>query len=211
VRRITLDPRHPDAAALAPAVEEIRLGGVVALPTDTLYALAADPRSAAAVGRVLTIKGRSAVQTIALIAADVAQVEALVDLTPAGTTLAARFWPGPLTLVCPARATLAPAVVGPGGGVGIRVPAHGVAREFAAACGHAVTATSANLGGRPPTADPDIVASSLPEVGVLIDAGLSPGGAPSTIVDLTGPAPVLIRAGAVPWDRVLESLRDDAI
>jgi L-threonylcarbamoyladenylate synthase len=211
VRRITLDPRHLNPAALAPAVEEIRLGGVVAFPTDTLYGLAADPRSAAAVDGVLRIKGRDRAHTIALIAADVAQIEALVDLTPAGTRLAARFWPGPLTLVCPARAMLAPAVVGPSGGVGVRVPAHRVARELAAACGHALTATSANLSGQSPTADPDLVASSLPEVAVLIDAGLSPGGPASTIVDLTGVAPILVRAGAVPWERVLESLVDDAI
>ena len=93
-----------------------------------------------------------------------------------------------------------------GGTVAIRVPDQPIARALAAAADCPVTSTSANPSGLPPTADPDEVARALPAIDVLIDGGVTPGGAPSTIVDATGSQPVLIRAGAIAWERVLESL-----
>jgi L-threonylcarbamoyladenylate synthase len=188
------------------AAEALRRGLVVAYPTDTLYGLAVDPTNAAAVARLFALKGRALDRAIPLIAADADQVRAWTRLTPLAERLASAFWPGPLTLVLEAARAIDDRVLGDGRTVAIRVPDQTVARALAAAAECPVTSTSANPSGQPPTADPDEVARSLPAVDVLIDGGLTPGGAPSTIVDATGNRPVLIRAGAIAWERVLESL-----
>ena len=119
--------------------------------------------------------------------------------------LASRFWPGPLTLIIEAAADIVPLVRAGGASVAVRVPDHGVARLLAAACGCAITSTSANLSGQPaPDTAGAIAAPLCDRLDVLLDAGPTAGGAPSTIVDATGSAPVLVREGVVPWTRVLE-------
>jgi L-threonylcarbamoyladenylate synthase len=204
MKRIVVRLAEPLEAQLDGAVAAIRAGLVVAYPTDTLYGLAADPRSAGAVDRVLALKGRDAAQTIALVAADIAQVDEIALLTPMARHVVKKWWPGPLTVLVRAKAGLAPTTVGEGGLVGVRIPDHPVALALTRAFGHAVTATSANRSGRPATASPDVVVAELPNVDVLVDAGPSPGGPPSTLVDLSGDVPRLLRAGATPFDRVLE-------
>jgi L-threonylcarbamoyladenylate synthase len=204
VTRVTV-PGNRDAAVRA-AVDAMRRGLVVAYPTDTLYGLAVDPANHEAVTRLFALKGRALGHAVPLIAADAAQVRACARLTPLAERLALAFWPGPLTLVLEATSGIDDRVLGNGGTVAIRVPDHMVARALAAAAEGPVTSTSANPSGQPPTADPDEVARSLPAVDVLIDGGMAPGGAPSTIVDATGNRPVLIRSGAIAWERVLEFL-----
>jgi len=201
MRRVFVDPEAPQRDALDEAAKWIRNGGLVALPTDTLYGLAADPFRPDAVARVFRAKGRDAGNALPVIAADMEQIAArLGPLSPAAERLAAKFWPGPLTLLIPAPAALAREVTGGTGRVGVRVPAHSIARAICRASDRPITATSANRSGHPPTADPDEVERTLGEdVDLLIDAGPTRGGAPSTIVDVTGPAPQLVRAGAVPW------------
>jgi L-threonylcarbamoyladenylate synthase len=195
------------AAALGAAVAALGRGGVVAYPTETFYGLGADPRSDEAVARVFAAKHRPADQLLPLIAADTAQVAGIGEMTPLAERLAARWWPGPLTLVIPASRTLSAAVHLSTGKVAVRVPDHAIARALAAAAGHALTSTSANISGQPPLATADEVASMLSDsIDVLIDGGRTPGGRPSTIVDVTGGAPELIREGAVAWERVLEFL-----
>jgi L-threonylcarbamoyladenylate synthase len=202
--RLVVRPVESLEPQLADAVAVIRRGGVVAFPTDTLYGLAADPRSTVAVDRVVALKGRASSQTIALVAADRAQVERISALTMMARHAAAEFWPGPLTVLVRSKPGLAPSTIGPDGLVGVRVPDHDVALALARACGHALTATSANRSGQPATADPDEVAAALPDLDLLLDAGRAPGGPPSTLVDLSGDVPRLVRAGAIPWERVLE-------
>lgn len=204
MRRVFVDPQAPQRDALQEAAKWIRNGGLVALPTDTLYGLAADPFRADAVARLFAVKGRSATQALPLIAADVEQIVTHIGpLSAVGQRLAQRFWPGPLTLLLPAPVAIAAAVTGGTGRVGVRVPAHDIARAICRSAGRPVTATSANRSGQPPTADPDEVERSLGrEVDLLIDAGPTPGGAPSTIVDVTGPAPELVREGAIAWDEI---------
>lgn len=174
------------------------------MPTDTLYGLAADPFSRVAVERVFSVKDRSAERALPLVAASAAQVRRhLGELSALGERLAARFWPGPLTLVVAAPPTLAPGVASDLLRVGVRVPAHDVTRALCEACGIPLTATSANISGQPATRDADVVCASLNgRIELVIDAGWTPGGAPSTIVDVTGPRPELIRAGAISWDVV---------
>jgi L-threonylcarbamoyladenylate synthase len=193
-------------AAVQAAVEAMRRGLVVAYPTDTLYGLAVDPANSGAVTKLFALKGRDLARAIPLIAADLSQVRAWTTMTPLAERLAAAFWPGPLTLVLRATVSMDARVLAEGGTVAIRMPDQTVARALAAAADCPVTSTSANPSGQPPTADPDEVARALPAVDVLIDGGLTAGGPPSTIVDATGSQPVLIRAGAIAWERVLESV-----
>ena len=207
--RVPVDAVDPDTAAIERVASLIRAGGVVAMPTETLYGLAADPYSSPAVRRVFAAKGRLPDLALPLVAADGAQVtRCLGDLPPTGWVLADAFWPGPLTLVIAASPQLAPEVVAGGGTVGVRVPAHAVTRALAAACGHPLTATSANRSGQPATQDPEEVRRQIGDhLDALLDAGTTPGGLPSTIVDVTGPDPVLVRAGAVAWEEIQRCLQ----
>jgi L-threonylcarbamoyladenylate synthase len=204
MRRVFVDPSAPQSDAIQEAATWIGTGGVIALPTDTLYGLAADPFNAASVGRVFEVKGRSADQALPLIAADAVQVrEHLGGLAAIASRLAERYWPGPLTLVVPAPPGVARAVTGGTGRVGVRVPANDVARAVCARLGRPITATSANLSGEPATAEPDEVERALGDrIDLLLDAGRTPGGVPSTIVDVTQARPQLVRLGAVSWSEI---------
>jgi len=209
VLRLVVDSTAPDPAILARAAGAIRAGGIVVVPTDTLYGLAADPFSAQAVRRLFSIKDRALDRALPLMAADVAQIVAqLGELSPLAQVLAKRFWPGPLTLLVPAPATMADEVSGGTGRVGVRVPAHAVARGVCRASGSVLTATSANLSGRQPTGDPEVVVASLgADVDIVLDAGTTRGGLPSTIVDVSALEPRLVRRGVIPWETVVSCLR----
>ncbi len=198
---------------LASAADWLKRGRIVAFATDTFYGLAVDPASAAAVQRLFDLKGRDAGAALPLVAASTPQVERLCGrLGPASARLAERFWPGPLSIVLDAPAQIVPGVHAGRGAIAIRVPAHAVARSLCEAFGGPLTATSANRSGEPPArtvADLGVLAGD-PHVLVLDsgDAGGAPGGAPSTIVDVRGPRPILLREGAIAWNRVLESLQE---
>jgi L-threonylcarbamoyladenylate synthase len=198
----------PEEAVIARAADVLRRGGVVAYPTDTLYGLAVDPRRDDAVARLYAAKGRDASTAVPLIAASLGQAQGAAIFGERELLLARRFWPGPLTIVMPARSGIAATVLGSGTTVALRVPSHAVARALAAAFGFCITATSANRSGHPPAVTGADVAGSLESaIDVLLDAGSVPGGLPSTIVEIGATGPRLLRAGAVAWDRVLESLK----
>ena len=213
MRRVFVDREAPQRDAIQEAAKWILRSGLVALPTDTLYGLAADPFSAIAIARVFTVKGRAAERALPLIAAGTSQVTAhLGELSDAARHLAERFWPGPLTLLVPAPVALARDVTGGTGKVGVRVPADAIARAICAEADRPITATSANISGEPATADPDEVERSLGDrLDLLIDAGVTRGGAPSTIVDVTGADVALVRAGAISWDDIQAWLRNAPI
>ena len=196
----------PDPAAIREAADCIRRGLVVAYPTDTLYGLAVDPRNAAAVRRLYALKGRAETSALTLIAGGMGQVREAGELTATAERLAARWWPGPLTLVVHARAVLTRDVLAGGTTVGIRVPDHAVAIALAREAGFAITATSANRSGMPAATTAAALAEALPEVDGIVDAGPVRGGAPSTLVDTTREPLTLLRDGAVAWSKVLESL-----
>jgi L-threonylcarbamoyladenylate synthase len=203
---LSIDPRDPDPAVIREAGDLIRDGLVVAYPTDTLYGLAVDPRNAGAVRRLFDLKGRPESSALTLIAADLDQVRAAGEMTVAAERLAARWWPGPLTIAIRAGSSLTPEALAGGRTVAVRVPDHRVAAALARDAGFCVTATSANRSGAAAAASPEAVAAALPDVDAILDAGPAPGGLPSTIVDASEGAVTLVRAGAVPWDRVLRSL-----
>src|SRR5687767_3034929 len=187
------------------AVDVLKSGGVVAYPTDTFYGLAVDPRNPVAVGRLFALKGRDASKPSPLIACSLDQAELAVVFGVPSRALASAFWPGPLSIVLPARSLICVEVLGGGTTAAVRVPADDIARRLAEELGFCITATSANLSGSPPARsvaeiDPVVRAG----VGYVVDAGTAPGGEPSTIVDLTTDVPRLVRAGAVAWSRVLD-------
>jgi L-threonylcarbamoyladenylate synthase len=195
-----------DGALIERAAEMIRAGLVVAYPTDTLYGLAVDPRNAEAVRRLFALKGRPETSALTLIAAGREQVMACAEMSAHGERLAAHFWPGPLTVVLRATAAVAVDALAGGTTVGVRVPAHPVAIALARAAGVCITATSANRSGMPPATTADGVAAALPGIDAIVDGGPARGGPPSTIVDASQRDVTLIRAGAVPFERVLHSL-----
>ena len=205
MRRV-VDPDRPAGAVIAEAADVLRRGGIVAYPTDTLYGLAVDPRNDIAVGRLFALKGRDAAGAIALIAADASQAEHAGRFGAVERRLAAVFWPGPLTIVVRAGASFSERLA-PRGTIGVRVPAHAVARALAAALGECITATSANpSGAAPPTSPDDVQHAFAGGIDLLLDAGPAPGGAPSSVVEVVESRVTLHRAGAIAWERVLESV-----
>lgn len=204
---LRVDARSPDLAVIREAAQMIRDGLVIAYPTDTMYGLAVDPRNADAVQRLYALKGRPESSALTLIAADLGQAQAAGQMTATAARLASRWWPGPLTIVVPARATLAREILAGGTTVGIRVPDHDVAIALARETGFCVTATSANRSGATAASSAAAILDALPDVDAIVDAGPSRGGAPSTIVNAANRDVMLVRAGAVAWERVLESLQ----
>ncbi len=197
-RVLRVDRDAPDGEAIRAAAEVIRDGGLVAFPTETLYGIAADPWSEAAVARLLAAKGRPEGKGVPVIVADLAAASRLASEIPEpARALAERHWPGPLTIVVPARATL-PRGVAPDG-VALRRSSCALAESLARAAGGAVTATSANRSGDPtPPLDPRRILEQIGErIDLLLDAGPLPESAASTIVDARVTPPRLLRRGPV--------------
>jgi L-threonylcarbamoyladenylate synthase len=191
-------------ALLAREVERLgailRAGGVVAYPTETFYGLGALARDAAALARLASAKGRPEGKPLPLVVADEAMAEEVAVMGPVARRLAGRFWPGPLTLVLPARAGLPLPITGGTGTVGLRVPGSEVARALCRAAGGPIVSTSANPAGAPPPAsvaalDPALAA----RIDGVLDAGATPGGRPSTVVAVEGERLALLRDGAIPF------------
>jgi tRNA threonylcarbamoyl adenosine modification protein (Sua5/YciO/YrdC/YwlC family) len=188
------------SAAIDAAVAALRRGEVVALPTDTVYGLAADPHHARG---LFAAKGRPRSVELPVLVADEGQALDLVEVpTAEARRLMARFWPGPLTLVLARRPGLGFDLGGSHETIGVRCPDHPVPRAICAAVGPIAT-TSANRHGEPPLTSAGAVAETLGEtLGLILDGGLCVG-APSSVVELTGPAPRLLRQGAVGWSSIL--------
>jgi L-threonylcarbamoyladenylate synthase len=186
-------------SAVADAIDALRNGELVVYPTETFYAIGADATSPIALERVFALKGREPGKAVALITADAASAFALAREVPQlARRLADKFWPGPLTLVMPAAHGLHPALVGPDGGVGVRVSPHPVACALAAGLGRPLTATSANLAGNPPAVTLDAARAELGnKIKIYLDGGTLAGGAPSTVVAVTADGIRVLRAGAI--------------
>ncbi len=192
------------------AAEALRRGGIVAYPTETFYGLGALARDPAAVARLAAVKGRPDGKPLPLVAADRAQVDEVAELGAAAARLADAFWPGPLTLVLPARPGLPAEITAGTGTVGIRVPGSDVARALARAAGGAIVSTSANLSGEPPPSAPGELAPALvARLDLVLDGGRTPGGLPSTVVAVERGGVRLVREGAVPFRDVQAALRRD--
>ncbi|MEY2669048.1 MAG: hypothetical protein RJA59_1686 [Pseudomonadota bacterium] len=193
---------------VAVAAAALREGSLVVYPTETFYGLGALATLPAALARLGDAKLRPAGKPLPLVAADASAAFALWAGVPGeARLLAARFWPGPLTLVAAAAEGL-PGALTLGGEVGVRVPGSEVARALALSAGGPLVSTSANPSGG---AAPDSVEALDPEllarVDLVLDGGRTPGGLPSTVVRVGGGGLRLLRAGAVPWEAVEAALR----
>jgi L-threonylcarbamoyladenylate synthase len=193
---------------VAVAAAALRRGALVAYPTETFYGLGALPSLPEALARLTAAKLRPEGKPLPLVASDAGVAFALWREVPSeARRLADAFWPGPLTLVAAAAPGLPPELA-PGGGVGVRVPGLALARELSRLAGGAIVSTSANpSGGRSPTAPADLAPELLSQIDLVLDGGPTPGGLPSTVVEIGPSGARLLRAGAVPWSRVEERLR----
>jgi L-threonylcarbamoyladenylate synthase len=182
------------------AAEIIRSGGLVILPTETFYALAANPFLEDAVRRVFAVKRRDERKPLPLIASDTSAVIKLVGrMPPLARKLADRFWPGSLTILMKPASPLSPLLMGPAGKIGVRIPPECPARIVAAQAGGWLTATSANLSGDPNPDDVSKIAEGvLQAVDLVMDLGPTAGGKPSTIVEALDSDFRVLREGAVP-------------
>jgi L-threonylcarbamoyladenylate synthase len=201
---LVVDPYQPDPTIIAEAARRLRNGGLVAFPTESYYALGALATSAPAIDRLVAAKRRPADQPILVVIDGRAQLlSVILRLPPPAESLMARFWPGPLTLVLPARPTVPRALTASTGRLGVRLPGLPVARLLASAAGAPVTATSANRSGGPPPITAERVQAVFgDEVDLILDGGPATGGPPSTLLDLCVEPPVLLREGKISADQL---------
>jgi L-threonylcarbamoyladenylate synthase len=187
IERWPADPSH-----IAGAAERLRLGAVIAFPTDTLYAVGARADDPVAVRRLYAVKQRPAGQPMVWLVVDREQVEASAIVSAAAGELMRRFWPGPLTLVLPARPSN-------GSTVAVRAPDHEVALALLRALREPIASSSANPAGQPPPVDAEQVIRGLGDgLDLVLDGGPCRIGQPSTILDLSGSTPRILRQGAIP-------------
>jgi L-threonylcarbamoyladenylate synthase len=189
-----------DAAGIARAVATLQAGGIVALPTETVYGLAADATDPTAVAAIFAAKGRPGYNPLIVHVADLASAERLVAVGVTARALAARFWPGPLTLVLPALSGngIAPAVTAGLPTLAVRVPAHPVMQAVLRGAGRPLAAPSANASGTITATTAGHVAASLGgRVSLIVDAGPTPGGLESTIIGVDGDRVTLLRPGGI--------------
>ncbi len=198
-RLVVVNPQAPATDELAEAARVVRHGGLVAFPTETFYGLGAHALDVEAVARVFRAKGRPADKPLLVLVDSLAMAGEIASPIPErARRLIARYWPGPLTLILRARPHVPAALTAGSGSVGLRIPSHPVALALVRAAACPITAPSANPhGGASPTTAGEVLAGLGDRVDLVLDGGATPGGPASTLLDLTGPRPRLLRPGAV--------------
>lgn len=205
---IEIDPDNPDHKAMELAAAAIRRGRIIAMPTDGLYALVADPYNLQAVGRVFSAKGREFTSSLPLLVGGLLMAEDLAkEITGRFLLLARRFWPGPLTMIVPASAKVPLKVTGNTGRLAMRQPKSAVANALLELLDQPLIATSANISGQP-TCRSGIETFGVMDgrIDLVLDGGLSLGPG-NTTVDITEPYWRVIREGAITEREIAECLR----
>jgi L-threonylcarbamoyladenylate synthase len=205
---IEIDSDHPAADAVARAADTVRRGGVVAIPTDALYTLIADPLNLAAVGRVFKAKGREAARSLPLFVSGLMMAEELAaELNTRFYLLARHFWPGPLTLIVPSSAKVPLKVTGNTGRLALRQSRATIAQMLIEKLQQPIIATSANISGQPTCRTGiDVFAAMDGAVDLVLDGGLSAGEG-ATTVDVTDPYWRVIKEGAITERELQETLK----
>jgi L-threonylcarbamoyladenylate synthase len=199
-----------DAAGRVAAVEVLRRGGIVVMPTDTVYGVGVSLTADDGLGRLFAAKDRPLDKAIVLLVADVEQAGSVGVLSPAAQTLAEKFWPGGLTLVLAQQpnSTLPTVLTAGQKTIGVRVPDHDCPRALARELGP-LPVTSANISGQPAaTTANDAMAQLGERVDLILDGGATRGGAASTVVDCAVAEPRILREGAIDRKAVTETVRD---
>lgn len=202
-----------DDAGIALAVKTVAEGGLAAMPTETVYGIAADATNGAAVKDIFIAKGRPQDNPLIVHVGSLAMAEGLVSEIPArAQKLADAFWPGPLTIIMPRGPKVADEVCAGLDSVGIRMPSHPVIRDYFAAGGVAFAAPSANLSGSPsPTTAADVLADMKGRIPLILDGGESPVGVESTVVSVVGEQPMLLRPGYVTKEQMEQVLGEEVL
>lgn len=187
---------------LARAVGQLKRGGIVAFPTETFYGLAVDPFCRPALVALFELKKRSTGKPILVLIENIEQLSLLAKSVPQQyVPLMERYWPGPLTLIFPAKSSLPVELTGGTGTIGVRISSHPLARELVRATGIPITATSANISGFPPPQTAQAVAEMFgPPLCYVLDGGKTTGGQSSTVVGLAGDTPLVLRQGPIRLD-----------
>ncbi len=186
----------------------INSGGVAVYPTRGLYGLGADARNIDAVKRIFQIKKRDYSKPVSILVKDKLEIRRFVHEIPeCAEKIMAALWPGKITLVFKSNNILPEVLTGGTGKIGLRLPAHPIAKELVKGADGPVTATSANISGRPGCSDiAHLDPELLQEPELVVDSGILEGGTGSTIVDVTGGSPVILRQGAVPEAEILKAV-----
>lgn len=211
MKRIQLGGVGVESAAQS-AAAALRAGGVVLYPTDTVYGLGADAFSDEAVAEVYTIKGRDEKKPIHCVVSDMAMAEHYSDISPYARLLAEAFWPGALTLVLKKKSDVDSGIVKGIETIGIRIPNNEFCLALAREYGAPYTTTSANKAGveTAPTVDKILEQLGNPKIELVVDAGELPGSRPSTVVDVSGSEPRILREGAIPAEKITKILENSA-
>jgi len=181
------------------AVEVLKKGGLVAYPTDTVYGLGADPLNEKAVARIYEVKNRPHNSPLPLLLADKSDLLKVALIVPeVAWRLVEQFWPGGLTLVVKKSSLVPDSITAGGDTVAVRIPDHHITIALIRGLGNPIVGTSANLSGKPSPVTATEVSRQLGnKVDLIVDGGRCPGGIESTVVDVSGPSPTLVREGAV--------------
>jgi L-threonylcarbamoyladenylate synthase len=212
LRVIRIHPDHPATGPIRQAAAAIRNQGVVVFPTRCLYGLAADARDPAAIRKIFQIKHRPDTNPLLVLIDRPADLKTLAAQVPeAALKLMQAFWPGGLTLVFDAAPGVSRLLTAGTGKIGVRIPAHPVARALVRAVGGPITGTSANLSGDLGCSRVNDLSHDLIQAADLVlDAGPLKGGTGSTVLDITGASPRILRAGAISMD-IIQQIAGDAI
>ncbi|HOE22828.1 MAG: threonylcarbamoyl-AMP synthase [Syntrophaceae bacterium] len=205
-RILKINTGHSEEDVIGSAAVIISRGGVIAYPTETIYGLGADATNEQAIRKIFEIKGRNFSNPVSLIIGRREDVHPLVRAIPkTAQKLMDAFWPGPLTIVFEAAGCVSPLLTAKTGKIGIRLSGHDGARQIALAAGKPLTATSANLSGLPECATADEVIAQLGDrLDAVVDLGNTSGTAGSTIIDTTTEQPVILRAGVISREEILQ-------
>lgn len=203
---IHIDGHQPSVDQIRLAVAVLRRGGVVVFPTSGLYGLGSDAFNAHAIERIFQIKGRDAGKPILVLIDTMEMVEQVaINVSPMGRFLMQQLWPGRVTFVVPAASRLPSELTGDSGKIGIRQAAHPVAAALVKVLGRPLTGTSANISGEEGCAAIEQIDSSIQRnVDLVLDAGSLRGGPGSTVVDVIGAIPRILRPGAVPAKEIMD-------
>jgi len=188
------------------AARIVRRGGLVVYPTETVYGLGCDPFNIEAVKRILDVKGERK-KPLPILAASIGDADKIASISPNGKRLAAKFWPGPLTMVFPKKPALPDVVTFGGDSVGLRIPHNDVALHLIRLSGGLLVGSSANrTGEEPPRAVQEISGELKEMVNVVLDGGVTAQGKPSTVADLTSEKPRILREGPISIKELLDAL-----
>jgi len=191
------------------AAKLVKNGGLVVYPTDTVYGLGCDPFCLRAVKRVFKVKGERKEKPLPILASDIECIEKIAYINEKVRKIAEKHWPGPLTLVVRKKATLPNIVTCGSTSVGVRIPNHTVAIQLINFCNGLLVGTSANkTGEKPPKTAQEATKQLGKQVEVVLDAGPTPLGQESSIVDLTSEKPQLLREGPIKLVEIMNALRD---